>query len=82
MSSSRASRRQGAGRYVCAKKAKGAALTIKARRICMYGGDVLESDIYRVIDQRSESDCRGIGNEEYVKLESKEERAIEKFKKN
>lgn len=44
----------------------------------MYGGDVLESDIYRVIDQRSESDCRGIGNEEYVKLESKEERAIEK----
>lgn len=46
----------------------------------MYGGDVLESDIYRVIDQRSESDCRGIGNEEYVKkLESKEERAIEKF---
>lgn len=48
----------------------------------MYGGDVLESDIYRVIDQRSESDCKGIGNEEYVKLESKEERAIEKLKKN
>lgn len=47
----------------------------------MYGGDVLESDIYRVIDQRSESDCRGIGNEEYVKLESKEERAKEKLKK-
>lgn len=47
----------------------------------MYGGDVLESDIYRVIDQRSESDCRGIGNEVYVKLESKEERAIERFKK-
>lgn len=47
----------------------------------MYGGDVLESDIYRVIDQRSESDCRGIGNEEYVKLESKEERAIEKLER-